>query len=231
MNHGPDLAWRTNPPGSLQEIGNNVQAAKVALSTRRLSPASKHHPKSGAVPSTVASKNKIHGEVLQGGKGTWLMTLKSWWKFMPHAGCLRDGKTTYPISYLCIPYQKKVCTALPVMTTCDLKGQGFGMYWRREVFLKFPQIQQIDPLQISFLPDFLWLLVFWKVELISILFSILCLFGIHKIPAHQEWSQVRRVALVCTSRYLQHNHLHTSQGRLPEKACKETGADMAKPSQ
>lgn len=33
------------------------------------------------------------------------------------------------------------------------------------------------------------------------------------------------------NRYLQHNHLHTSQGRLPEKACKEAGADMAKPSQ
>lgn len=30
----------------------------------------------------------------------------------------------------------------------------------------------------------------WKVELISILLNILCLFGIHEVPAHQEWSQV-----------------------------------------
>lgn len=71
-------------------------------------------------------------------------------------------------------------------------------------------------------------------EGVSIPPSILCLFGIHKTPAHQECSQVtahytlqctvRKAVLVCMSRYLQHNHSHTSQERLPEKACKETGA-------
>lgn len=136
----PDLAWRTNPSGSLQEIGNNIQEAKAVLYSRHPS-APKTSPKVRDCSfHSGQQKQDTLGGVVRGKRhmAAEVKILTSWWKFMPHAGCLRDGKTMYPISSPSTPQQKKVCTVLPAMTTCDLKGQGFGMYWRWGVFFKFP---------------------------------------------------------------------------------------------